>query len=257
MSSALADWSFRLRSNRAPLRPASRPRSRRTLRSAVLVALIAVAFGCRDEGATAEESASASDPLIAAIDAAIKERAIDKTQPQWRVSLKLPPKFTFDGSKKYFWKLQTNQGVIVFRMFPETAPTHVGSTFYLTRLGFYDGLGFHRVIKGFMAQGGDPIGTGTGSPGFRYYGEFDPKVTHDGPGVLSMANAGPGTDGSQFFITFGATPHLNGLHTVFGKAESAESLATIRKLDSLAGPPNGPSRPKTPIVIERASILIE
>jgi len=257
MISALSDSSFRSRLHRAPARPGSRVQSRHALRSALAVALIAVAFGCRDEGATAEERAPATDPLIAAIDASIQQRAIDKSQPQWRVSLKVPPKFTFDASKKYFWKLQTNQGVIVFRMFPETAPIHVGSTFYLTRLGFYDSLGFHRVIKGFMAQGGDPLGTGTGSPGFRYYGEFDPKVGHDGPGVLSMANAGPGTDGSQFFITFSATPHLNGLHTVFGKAESEESLATIRKLDSLAGPPNGASRPKTPIVIERASILIE
>jgi len=257
MSSALADFIFRAHSNRSSATGASRARGHRGLRSGLSIALIAILLGCSDRGATAGENAPSTDPLITRIDTAIKERAVDKTQPQWRLSLKVPPKFEFDAKKKYFWKLQTNQGVIVFRMLPETAPIHVGSTFYLTRLGFYDGLGFHRVIKGFMAQGGDPLGTGTGSPGFRYYGEFDPKVTHDGPGVLSMANAGPGTDGSQFFITFTATPHLDGLHTVFGKAESEESLATIRKLEALAPPPGGASRPKTPIVIERASILIE
>ena len=146
--------------------------------------------------------------------------------------------------------------LVLIRMFPETAPMHVGTTFYLTRLGFYDGLGFHRVIKGFMAQGGDPLGTGTGTPGFRYDGEFDAKVTHDGPGVLSMANAGPGTDGSQFFITFGPTPALNGRHTVFGKAESAESLATLRKRES-RGRASDPAPPASPSVIERATILIE
>ncbi len=240
-----------LRSTRSRQAAPSQRRPRPTLRFGLAIAMTLVVLGCSQEGAIA------ADPLIAEIDAAIAERAIDKTQPQWRVMLKVPPRFKFDKTKKYFWKLQTNQGDIVFRMFPESAPMHVGSTFYLTRLGFYDSLGFHRVIKGFMAQGGDPLGTGTGSPGFRYYGEFDPKLSHDGPGVLSMANAGPGTDGSQFFITFSATPHLNGMHTVFGKAESEESLATIRKLEALGAPPGGPSRPKTPIVIERATILIE
>jgi cyclophilin family peptidyl-prolyl cis-trans isomerase len=234
--------------------------SSRALRIGLAIALGALVLGCSDDGANAGASDAGTDPLIATIDAEIKQRAVDKTAPQWRLSLKVPPKVEFDPAKKYFWKLQTNQGDIVFRMFPEIAPLHVGSTFYLTRLGFYDTLGFHRVIKGFMAQGGDPLGTGTGTPGFRYYGEFDtaspPKVSHDGPGVLSMANAGPGTDGSQFFITFAATPHLNGLHTVFGKAESADSLATLRKMEALSGP-GGQNRPTSPIVIERASILIE
>ncbi len=233
----------------APLPMRSRPRRSIRLGIATLLGLFVV--GCSEEGAIA------ADPLISEIDAVITERAVDKTRPNWRVSLKVPPRFSFDKSKKYFWKLQTNQGDIVFRMYPESAPMHVGSTFYLTRLGFYDTLGFHRVIKGFMAQGGDPLGSGTGSPGFRYYGEFDPKLSHDGPGVLSMANAGPGTDGSQFFITFTATPHLNGKHTVFGKAESEESLATIRKLEALAAPPGRSSAPASPIVIERATILIE
>jgi cyclophilin family peptidyl-prolyl cis-trans isomerase len=108
---------------------------------------------------------------------------------------------------------------------------HVSSTIYLVRLGFYDDLIFHRVIKGFMAQGGCPLGRGTGSPGYKYDGETDPKVKHDRPGLLSMANAGPGTDGSQFFLTFVPTPHLNGKHTIFG--EVVEGMEVVKVLESL------------------------
>lgn len=240
-------------------RQASTPRvaRRRTgLRLGLAALVAALVVGCTDDGAQAGENGGAADPLIAAIDKAIGAQSIDKSKPQWRTRLNLPPAFAFDPAKKYFWKLTTNQGDIVIRMFPAVAPRHVGTTFYLTRLGFYDGLGFHRVIKGFMAQGGDPLGNGRGGPGFQYAGEFDPKVTHDGPGVLSMANAGPGTDGSQFFITFTAAPALNGRHTVFGKAESAESLATLRKIESL-GKPRDPAPPASPILIEKATILID
>ncbi|MFO0687758.1 MAG: peptidylprolyl isomerase [Myxococcota bacterium] len=239
-----------------PEREALRPSRRRALRTALTALLVAILIGCSDEGATAEEKAAEADPLILAIDKAIAAAPVDKKKPQWRTQLTVPPLFEFDKAKKYYWKLQTNQGVILFRMMPEVAPRHVGTTFYLTRLGFYDTLGFHRVIKGFMAQGGDPLGNGRGTPGFRYYGEFDPKVVHDGPGVLSMANAGPGTDGSQFFITFSATPALDGRHTVFGKAESKESLETLRKMEAL-GKPMDPAPPSSPIVIERATILID
>jgi len=109
---------------------------------------------------------------------------------------------------------------------------HVSSTIYLTRLGFYDGLLFHRVIPGFMAQGGDPLGNGRGGPGYRYEGEFDTAVRHNRPGLLSMANSGPGTDGSQFFITFVPTAHLDGRHTIFGEVtdgmEAVESLEKWR-----------------------------
>jgi len=229
---------------------------RRALRLAFAIAFGALVLGCSDDGANAGENAPAADPLIAAIDDAIKAAAVDKQNPQWRTALRVPPKFSFDPAKTYFWKLHTNQGEILIRMLPGVAPIHVGIAFYLTRLGFYDGLGFHRVIKGFMAQGGDPLGTGTGSPGFRYFGEFDPKVVHDGPGILSMANAGPGTDGSQFFITFAATRALDGRHTIYGKAEPGASFETLKKIEAL-GKPMDPARPTSPIVIERATILIE
>lgn len=242
------------------LRPAAvRPRAtarRGRVARALIITAFALAVGCRDEGAIAGESAPSSDPLIAEIDKFIKSQTVDKTKPRWKNSLAKPPAFEFDPAKKYFWKLATNQGEILIRMRPDVAPIHVGTTFYLTRLGFYDSLGFHRVIKGFMAQGGDPDGNGRGGPGFGYGGEFSPKALHDGPGILSMANAGPNTDGSQFFITFAATPALNNRHTVFGKAESEASLATLRKIEAL-GRPMDPAPPASPVVIEKATILIE
>jgi peptidyl-prolyl cis-trans isomerase B (cyclophilin B) len=105
------------------------------------------------------------------------------------------------------------------------------------------------VIDGFMAQGGDPLGRGTGGPGYQYEGEFDPAAKHDKPGILSMANAGPGTDGSQFFITFEPTPHLDGLHTVFG--ELVEGTETLRALES-GGSRSGST--SEPLLITRASI---
>ncbi len=129
---------------------------------------------------------------------------------------------------------------------------HVSSTLYLTRLGFYDGLTFHRVITAFMAQGGCPLGTGTGGPGYQYAGEFDSGVKHDRPGLLSMANAGPGTDGSQFFLTFVPTPWLDGQHTIFG--EVVGGMDTVRALE-LCGSQSG--QPRQRLAIRKASIRVE
>ena len=150
-----------------------------------------------------------------------------------------PPLCEFPADQDYFWNLSTNVGEIKIRLLPKVAPMHVTSTMYLTQLGFYDGLGFHRVIPAFMAQGGDPRGTGTGGPGYQYAGEFDKSVRHDKPGRLSMANAGPGTDGSQFFITFKATPWLDDKHTIFGEVvEGMETLTVLEKAGSRTGQPS-------------------
>jgi len=128
----------------------------------------------------------------------------------------------------------------------------VASTIYLTRLGFYDGLGFHRIIPDFMAQGGDPLGTGTGSPGFRYAGEFHKKALHDERGIVSMANAGPRTDGSQFFILFKENESLEGKHTVFGMV--VEGWGPLRSREMLGTKDGEPARSVT---IERAVIAVE
>jgi len=128
-----------------------------------------------------------------------------------------PPPMVIDPDKRYTAGIATDLGDIEIELYADRAPKTVNNFVFLARDGYYDGVTFHRVIKGFMAQGGDPTGTGRGGPGYRFDDEFDPSLRHDGPGVLSMANAGPGTNGSQFFITFGPTPHLDDKHTVFGR----------------------------------------
>jgi cyclophilin family peptidyl-prolyl cis-trans isomerase len=149
--------------------------------------------------------------------------------------------------------LFTSHGLLKIEFKPEKAPRHVGTMLYLTRLGFFDGLGFHRIIPKFMAQGGDPTGTGKGGPGFRYAGEFPRGAPrHNKRGVVSMANAGSRTDGSQFFILFDEAPHLDGKHTVFGQV--VEGFGTLRQIEVL-GSKDG--KPREPVLIERAEIREE
>ena len=127
-----------------------------------------------------------------------------------------PPEMTIDTTHSYKAIFKTAKGDITVELAADKAPITVNNLVFLAREGFYDGTVFHRVIADFMAQGGDPTGTGTGGPGYRFQDEFDSSLVHDKAGILSMANAGPGTNGSQFFLTFGPTPHLNNKHTVFG-----------------------------------------
>ena len=127
-------------------------------------------------------------------------------------------------------------GIIRAELYPEIAPNTVRNFISLVKKGFYDGVIFHRVIPGFMIQGGDPTGTGMGGPGYRFEDECRPDLKHDGPGVLSMANAGPGTNGSQFFITHVPTDWLNGKHTVFGKVtEGQDVVDSIGQGDTISG----------------------
>ena len=125
--------------------------------------------------------------------------------------------------------IQTTKGVIEVELTPDKTPVTVASFVNLAQHGFYNGISFHRVINDFMVQGGDPTGTGGGGPGYRFEDEFDSSLKHDVPGVLSMANAGPGTNGSQFFITHVPTPWLDGKHSIFGKVVKGQDIVNAIK----------------------------
>jgi len=152
-----------------------------------------------------------------------------------------PPKMEIDPKKSYTAILNTDKGVITIKLFADKVPQTVNNFIFLSRQGFYDGTIFHRVISDFMAQGGDPTGTGKGGPGYRFSDEFAAGLRHDKPGVLSMANAGPNTNGSQFFITHVPTPWLDNKHSVFGQVtEGLDVLLSI--------PPCDPSKRDAPAV---------
>jgi cyclophilin family peptidyl-prolyl cis-trans isomerase len=152
----------------------------------------------------------------------------------------MPPSGALDTSKAYRARFKTERGEIVTELYAAQVPLTVENFVNLARAGFYDGTTFHRVIPGFMAQGGDPTGTGRGGPGYQFGDEFSPDLRHDGPGVLSMANAGPGTNGSQFFLTFDATPHLDDRHSVFGRVvEGMDVLKSLRERDPSRDPNPG------------------
>ena len=193
-----------------------------------------------------------ADSALDAIDEFITAQSVDRSNPRWRTQLNRPPQVRFDGDSAYFWDLETNVGSLSVRLLSEDAPMHASSTIYLTRLGFYDGISFHRVITQFMAQGGCPLGTGTGGPGYQYAGEFGGSARHDRPGVLSMANAGPNTDGSQFFLTFVPTPWLDGNHTIFG--EVVDGMETLQALEA-RGSQGGATT--EPLEITKATIRVE
>jgi len=149
-----------------------------------------------------------------------------------------PPAMIIDPSKKYTATIVTEKGDIVAELYAGKVPNTVNNFVFLAREGFYDNTTFHRVIADFMAQAGDPTGTGRGGPGYRFADEFDSTLRHDGPGVLSMANAGPNTNGSQFFITFAETAWLDGRHAVFGKVtDGLDVLLSISIRDPQAATP--------------------
>ncbi len=145
---------------------------------------------------------------------------------------KSPPGLVIDPARQYAATLHTEAGDIELELFASDVPVTVNNFVFLAREGFYDGVTFHRVIPGFMAQTGDPTGTGTGGPGYRFRDERASN-THE-TGTLSMANAGPNTNGSQFFICFEPQPHLNGKHTVFGKVtQGMAALNAIQARDPM------------------------
>jgi len=197
-----------------------------------------------DVGATAAEGTADAPGTPADGDAATTDPADADGPPvpdgyEQVVALAAERRLAFEAAEEvlepgldYAAVIETNRGVIVVDLFEELTPVTVNNFVFLALQRYYDGIVFHRVIDGFMAQTGDPTGTGTGGPGYRFDDEIVDTLQHDGPGVLSMANAGPGTNGSQFFITFDATPWLDGAHTVFGRVvEGLEVLDAITRVD--------------------------
>jgi len=161
-----------------------------------------------------------------------------------------PPKMEIDPKKSYSVILKTDQGEITLTLFADKVPNMVNNFVFLARQGFYNGTIFHRVISDFMAQGGDPTGTGMGGPGYRFNDEFNSSLRHNKGGVLSMANSGPNTNGSQFFITHLATPWLDNKHSIFGQVtEGMQVLLSI--------PPRDPSKRDSPSVKIISMLIVE
>ena len=154
---------------------------------------------------------------------------------QWSTA----PEMVIDPKNKYSATIATDKGDMVIELFADKTPKTVNNFVFLAREGYFDGTIFHRVIPDFMAQGGDPTGSGRGGPGYRFNDEFHPSLKHSKPGILSMANAGPGTNGSQFFITHVPTPHLDNKHSVFGQLTSGMDVL-------LSIPERDPMRPQYP-----------
>ncbi|NMB56078.1 MAG: peptidylprolyl isomerase [Leptolinea sp.] len=161
-----------------------------------------------------------------------------------------PPEMEIDIKKKYKAVMDTDNGKIVIELFAAKVPKTVNNFVFLSRQGFYNDTIFHRVIGDFMVQGGDPTGSGMGGPGYKFDDEFDDTLIHNKPGILSMANAGPNTNGSQFFITHVSTPWLNKKHAVFGQVK--EGMDVVMSI-----PPRNPQAPEYPGVKIKSIEIVE
>jgi len=161
-----------------------------------------------------------------------------------------PPDIIIDPHKKYYATIQTQLGDIVIELFASTTPKTVNNFIFLCEEKFYDNTIFHRVIENFMVQGGDPTGTGRGGPGYRFEDEIRPHLKHDKPGILSMANAGPNTNGSQFFITHVPTPWLDGKHSVFGQV--IDGMDVVIDI-----PARDPQKTNSPAIVVNTIIIEE
>lgn len=179
------------------------------------------------------ETASTAQATAESASTPVEDTSVTKSWSQ-------PPAMSLDANVDYQAIIKTVKGDIVINLFEDEAPNTVNNFVFLARQGFYDGVTFHRVLAGFMAQTGDPTGTGTGGPGYRFADEFSPSLRHDSEGIVSMANSGANTNGSQFFITYAPQTHLNDKHSVFGKV--IEGMDVLRLL-ALRDPTVRPTPP--------------
>lgn len=187
--------------------------------------------------APADDAVTAKDPVVQALDR-LRKTQVNTKRADWKTSVPAPPAVRFPAGRTYFWHVVTNHGTLVVQLLPDAAPQHVASTMLLSRCGFYDGLLFPRILKGFMAQSGSPTNDQSGNAGYTLDGEFLTGAKHDAAGTLSAANSGqPHSDGSQFFLTFGPTPHLDGKHTVYGR--TVEGLEVLTKIEACGATKDG------------------
>ena len=207
-------------------------RRRLMIAGAVVLALLVIAIAAfvltQDDEPEAGTEMTGDRPL-AAVDPAVRNNYYSE-----------PPAMTIDTDKEYEAVIRmADGGEMRLSLFDDEAPITVNNFVFLANQGFYDGTTFHRVLENFMAQGGDPAGTGSGGPGYTFEDELDTGFTFDRRGLLAMANAGANTNGSQFFITFTETPHLDGLHTIFGELTEGDdvlSALTLRDPDTATEP---------------------
>lgn len=217
-----------------------------------------------------EPSGAAEEPAPTAADAAQEEEeilALGDLLPRLDIDMPVepadregmfdtPPPMTLDTSLIHYAVFHTEQGPITVQLFADRAPQTVNNFVHLARTGYFDDTTFHRVIADFMAQGGDPTGTGRGGPGYQFADEFAANLNFERPGLLAMANAGPHTNGSQFFITFAPTPHLNQKHTIFGEViEGMDAALAIRLRDPMSASALGDRIERIDIHASAESIL--
>lgn len=208
----------------------------------LILAISFLAYGC-------DNSNNIAPPPQNNKKAEPKETSDNKSEKTEETQMSEAPEMQIDVNKEYYAAIETNLGNIKIKFFTKDAPKTVNNFVALARKGFYDGVIFHRVIKDFMIQGGDPEGTGRGGPGYRFEDELNPNLHLKGS--LSMANAGPNTNGSQFFIvTAQSTPHLDGLHTVFG--EVTEGMDTVEKIGAAETAPG--DRPVNDVKMTKVTI---
>ena len=189
--------------------------------------------------------------LFALIQTQSNEEILSEESIVSKLEWSSPPKMMIDPQKQYAAVIETELGNIKIRLFDNESPITVNNFVFLAKQGYYDGVIFHRVIHDFMVQGGDPTGTGSGDgPGYMFADEVENGLKFDRPGLLAMANSGPNTNGSQFFITHVATPHLNGLHTIYG--EVVEGMSTV-----FAIPERNPQNAKDPGIIMKKVTISE
>jgi cyclophilin family peptidyl-prolyl cis-trans isomerase len=225
------------------------PEARRYVPTAFILVIgaIIVVGSCKNSPEPTKPSASSPPASAPTASAAPSDQSSMETPMAKRYSA--PPPMTIDPNKKYTATIDTTEGTIVAELYPKIAPQTVNSFVFLARDGYYEGVIFHRVIPGFMIQGGDPTGTGSGGPGYQLKAEFN-DMKHD-RGVLSMARTqDPDSAGSQFFIMHARSPHLDNQYTAFGKA-----ISGLDVVDKIANAPKGPNdRPENPVKIKKITI---